>query len=98
MNGTAAGQVVVCHEAGLESVPVCCVDLAVYDWLLTTVCRALEQADRFPAAAPQRGEIPAAVPQHLASLWMPGAHTPAELRGLWKVCTPIRDSLGSGPR
>ncbi|WP_433577629.1 SCO2521 family protein [Nocardia brasiliensis] len=75
---------VVRHAAELESVPDFCADLAVHDWLLTAVGGALEQADRFPAGAPQRGEIPAAVLQHLASLWMPGAHSPAGLRGLWK--------------
>ncbi|MET8649547.1 SCO2521 family protein [Nocardia aurea] len=59
-----------------------CEDLAVHDWLLTAVTDAVERADLAgPGAA--AADIIGPVLHHLAHLWVPGAHTPPELRGLW---------------
>ncbi|GAA5097522.1 SCO2521 family protein [Nocardia iowensis] len=71
-------------EADLVAAQRFCEDLAAHDWLLTVGDAAIEEADRFPPASREQLEILAAVLECLAHLWMPGAHTPPELRGLWK--------------
>ncbi|WP_405167691.1 SCO2521 family protein [Nocardia sp. NBC_01499] len=76
--------VTVRTEADLDAAQRFCEDLAAHDWLLTVGDAAIEEADRFPASSREQLEILAAVLEHLAHLWMPGAHTPPELRGLWK--------------
>ncbi|PXX63273.1 hypothetical protein DFR70_106333 [Nocardia tenerifensis] len=76
--------VVVRCEADLAQAQRFCEDLAAHDWLLTVGAAALAEADRFPAIGRERPEILAALLEHLAHLWMPGAHTPQGLRGLWK--------------
>ncbi|WP_019932741.1 SCO2521 family protein [Nocardia sp. BMG111209] len=60
-----------------------CEDLAVHDWLLTTIGQV---ADRFGPVDQEVGRLLdqlAPVLEQLAPLWMPGAHTPAALRGPW---------------
>ncbi|MFG1797401.1 SCO2521 family protein [Nocardia sp. NPDC049149] len=76
--------IIVRTEKDLEAAQRFCEDLAVHDWLLTVGDAAIEEADRFPASSREQLEILAAVLEHLGHLWMPGAHTPADLRGLWK--------------
>ncbi|MBH0775710.1 SCO2521 family protein [Nocardia bovistercoris] len=61
-----------------------CEDLAAHDWLLTTLVDILEEADRYPSASRERREILAPALEHLTGLWMPGGHTPAATRTLWK--------------
>jgi hypothetical protein len=61
-----------------------CADLAVHDWLLTAVVNAVEEADRYDTASPDSARVLGAVLEHLAHLWMPGAHTPTQLHGLWQ--------------
>lgn len=61
-----------------------CEDLAVHDWLLTTIGQV---ADRFGPTGQDVGAILdqlAPVLEQLAPLWMPGAHTPAALRRPWE--------------
>ncbi|MBL1073164.1 hypothetical protein JK358_02015 [Nocardia sp. 2] len=59
-----------------------CEDLALHDWLLTTLGNALADAD---AAGPERDTVPGLLPllEDLVHLWMPGAYTPPRLRELW---------------
>ncbi|WP_067695327.1 SCO2521 family protein [Nocardia jejuensis] len=59
-----------------------CEDLALHDWLLTTLGAALADADR---AGPDRDPVAQLSPllEQLVHLWMPGAHTPPRLRELW---------------
>ncbi|WP_227998068.1 SCO2521 family protein [Nocardia australiensis] len=61
-----------------------CEDLAAHDWLLTSTDDAIDEADRYPSASQDQMDILAPVLAHLAHLWMPGAHTPASVRSLWK--------------
>ncbi|WP_406232475.1 SCO2521 family protein [Nocardia sp. NBC_01009] len=61
-----------------------CADLAMHDWLLTAVVNAVEEADRYDTASPDSARVLAAVLEHLAHLWMPGAHTPPPFLGLWQ--------------
>jgi hypothetical protein len=61
-----------------------CEDLAVHDWLLTTIGQV---ADRFGPADQEVGRVLdqlAPLLEQLAPLWMPGAHTPAALRRPWE--------------
>ncbi|MFF3228671.1 SCO2521 family protein [Nocardia suismassiliense] len=76
--------IIVRSETDLDAAQRFCEDLAAHDWLLTIGDTAIEEADRFPASSREQMEILAAVLEHLAHLWMPGAHTPPALRSLWK--------------
>ncbi|MBB5911354.1 hypothetical protein BJY24_000221 [Nocardia transvalensis] len=71
-------------ETDLPAAQRFCEDLAAHDWLLTVLAAALDEADRFASNSRERIDILAPALEHLPELWMPGAHTPAELRALWK--------------
>lgn len=71
-------------EADLAAAQRFCEDLAVHDWLLTAVASAIERADLAGPGNSAAAEILAPVLHHLAHLWVPGAHTPPELRGPWE--------------
>ncbi|WP_433732347.1 SCO2521 family protein [Nocardia sp. CA-129566] len=77
-------RLIVRHEADLGAAQRFCEDLAAHDWLLTVLAEALDEADRFPSHSPERMNTLAPVLEHLAGLWMPGGHAPAQLRALWK--------------
>ncbi|RJO77948.1 hypothetical protein D5S18_06640 [Nocardia panacis] len=81
---TRSTRLIVREEADLAAAQRFCEDLAAHDWLLTITDAAIEEADRFPTSSRDQMEILAPVLEHLAHLWMPGAHTPPALRGLWK--------------
>jgi hypothetical protein len=76
-------RLIVRKESDLVAAQRFCEDLAAHDWLLTVVADALEEADRF-GAVQDRLEALAPMAQHFTGLWMPGAHTPAALRALWR--------------
>ncbi|WP_280318212.1 SCO2521 family protein [Nocardia wallacei] len=59
-----------------------CEDLAVHDWLLTTITQLLRDADRFESSS-DASILLAPMLEQLVPLWMPGAHTPPPLRALW---------------
>ncbi|WP_436773367.1 SCO2521 family protein [Yinghuangia sp. YIM S09857] len=70
---------VVATAPNLSAVQRFCEDLAHHDWLLTTLNRALVRGDdKDDSFERQRTAL-----EHLAGLWMPGAHTPAPLAPLW---------------
>jgi hypothetical protein len=60
-----------------------CEDLALHDWLLTTVARIVDvsRADVESGEDAVRHLRPAVT--HLLPLWMPGAHVAAELMPIW---------------
>jgi hypothetical protein len=77
-----------------------CDDLALHDWLLTTVVRMLDgialggpPARRRPGAAPHRPVVAALRPavDHLLHLWMPRARVARQLAPLWEA---LEDSPG----
>ena len=77
-----------------------CDDLALHDWLLTTVVRMLDgialggpPARRGPGAAPHRPVVAALRPavDHLLHLWMPRARVARQLAPLWEA---LEDSPG----
>ena len=92
-------------EDGLDAVVGLCEDLALHDWVLTTVLRLVERSDLGSGHAAISRLRP--VIDHLLHLWMPGAHVPDLLLGVWEglerkpgftrqwqaVVTRIRDQL-----
>jgi len=62
-----------------------CEDLALHDWLLTTVVHQLDNSRL--GAVGGASPVPALRPavDHLLHLWMPGAHVDPALRPLWDV-------------
>ncbi|WP_280475926.1 SCO2521 family protein, partial [Nocardia asiatica] len=77
-------RLIVREEKDLDAAQRFCEDLAAHDWLLTVVADALAEADRFPSHSRERTDILAPVLEDLTGLWMPGAHTPASMRALWR--------------
>ncbi|MQY17687.1 SCO2521 family protein [Nocardia macrotermitis] len=77
-------RVIVRQEADLDAVQRFCEDLAAHDWLLTVVADALDQADHFDPVSADRLDILEPLVRHFSGVWMPGAHTPKELRTLWR--------------
>jgi hypothetical protein len=61
-----------------------CEDLALHDWLLTVAAAVVEEADLYSPSSAESAELIAPLLTHLVHLWMPGAHAPAPLRGLWE--------------
>ncbi|WP_054815059.1 SCO2521 family protein [Nocardia arizonensis] len=61
-----------------------CEDLAVHDWLLSAVASVIERADLAGPGSPASAEILAPFLQHLAHLWVPGVHSPRQLRAPWR--------------
>ncbi|WP_405487249.1 SCO2521 family protein [Nocardia sp. NBC_00511] len=75
-------RIVVPTVQDLAAVQRFCEDLAVHDWLLTTLGSALADVqgigrDRDPVA------MLSPLLEQLVHLWMPGAHTPPRMRELW---------------
>jgi hypothetical protein len=72
------------RDTGLDDVVALCEDMALHDWLLTTLTGIL---DRAPLAWPKEGaavdRIQPAV-DHLLHLWMPGARLSPRAREHWE--------------
>ncbi len=81
---TRSVRLIVRTEEDLAAAQRFCEDLAAHDWLLSVTAAALEQADRFGSLRRERLDILSPVLEYFTGLWMPGAHTPAVLRALWR--------------
>ncbi|AHH20159.1 hypothetical protein NONO_c53790 [Nocardia nova SH22a] len=81
---TRSVRLIVRTEEDLAAAQRFCEDLAAHDWLLTVTAAALDQADRFGSLSRERLDILSPVLEYFTGLWMPGAHTPAALRALWR--------------
>jgi hypothetical protein len=62
-----------------------CEDLALHDWLLTTVGNVVEQADRVTAAGDDPLPLLTSALGLLVKLWMPAAHVDPRIRALWDL-------------
>ncbi|MFD6391214.1 SCO2521 family protein [Nocardia sp. NPDC060259] len=80
---TRLASVVVGDEAELAGVQSFCEDLAMHDWLLTVLTEIIDEAESAEFSRSSPAQILSPLLEHLAHLWMPGAFTPAPLRGLW---------------
>jgi hypothetical protein len=60
-----------------------CEDLALHDWLITTLAGAIDQADRDMALGVDPIKTLTSAVERLVHLWMPGAHVDPPLRSLW---------------
>ena len=67
----------------LDAILELCRDLALHDWVLTTVTRRLERVD--PGAGDRDRAVAELRPviDHLLHLWMPGARVADELAAVW---------------
>jgi hypothetical protein len=72
-----------CATAPIQAVVELCEDLALHDWLLTTVLRIVERSQI--GASPSEKVLARLRPaiDHLLHLWMPGARVADALRGVW---------------
>lgn len=78
-----AVEVRVPDEQELAQAARFCEDLALHDWLLTTLTDLIEESERHPLTSAEALDLLAAMTVHLVHLWMPAAHTPRPLRPLW---------------
>jgi hypothetical protein len=65
-----------------DSVVALCEDVAVHDWLLTTLQRLVDGLDEAPSRVDRIQRLAPAIEQ-LLHLWMPGAHTGITLAWVW---------------
>lgn len=70
----------VVTEDQLGSAQRFCEDVALHDWLLTTLGNAIDQAAR---GDDDRTDLLASAVERLVHLWMPGAHVDPATRVLW---------------
>jgi len=62
-----------------------CEDLALHDWLLTTLVRMIERSRLGSADGPDAASALRPAVDHLLHLWMPTAHVDRALAPLWDV-------------
>ncbi|WP_433056215.1 SCO2521 family protein [Dactylosporangium sp. CS-033363] len=93
-----------------EAAQQLCEDLALHDWLLTTVTAFVEGVASSPRPVTDKAARLRPVVEHLLHLWMPGARVGPELQAVWDVFERrpgfsrqwtasvewIRDQLASG--
>jgi hypothetical protein len=69
-------------DSNVEQISEFCGDLALHDWILTTVIRRMERISGLDAEEDVREISP--VMTRLQHLWMPAARVTGELAGVWK--------------
>jgi hypothetical protein len=62
-----------------------CEDLALHDWLLTTVTGLVEDVISSPWPAADKARRLRPIAEHLLHLWMPGIRVPARLAAVWET-------------
>ncbi|WP_328461305.1 SCO2521 family protein [Actinoplanes sp. NBC_00393] len=67
----------------LKAVVALCEDLALHDWLLTTVLSVLDATLAHDQSRAERVIRLQPLLEHLLHLWMPGAHVPEQLLPVW---------------
>jgi hypothetical protein len=74
-----------CTVSGRGTVPIvrCCEDVALHDWLLTTVSRLVEGGRAGGVSGDNLARRLGPAMTHLLPLWMPGAHVADELASVW---------------
>lgn len=79
-------EIVVGDVAQLADVAVFCHDLAMHDWLLTVLIEVTDEAaEMYELSDSPVEQVLSPMLEHLVHLWMPGAATPASMRGLWNA-------------
>jgi hypothetical protein len=67
----------------LEHAATFCEDVALHDWLLTTLDRVIEEAERLRAADRDSIDLIRAAVERLEHLWMPNMRMAPQLASLW---------------
>ena len=70
-----------------------CEDVALHDWLLTTLTGILDRAGSDLTGTPASAARIRSVVSHLLHLWMPGARLTASMRRFW---VPLEERAGFG--
>lgn len=78
-----AVEIQVRGESELAQVARFCEEVALHDWLLTTLTELIEESTSHPLLGDAAVGLLSALTVHLVHLWMPSAHTPPGLRSLW---------------
>ncbi|MBG0559951.1 SCO2521 family protein [Actinoplanes aureus] len=71
--------------ADLTAVVALCEDLALHDWLLTTVLSVLDATLAHDRSRTDRVSRLQPLLEHLLHLWMPAAHVPEQLLPVWEA-------------
>ncbi|BCY14390.1 SCO2521 family protein [Actinoplanes sp. L3-i22] len=72
-------------EMPLSGVVALCEDLALHDWLLTTVLSVLDATLAHDHSRGERVTRLQPLLEHLLHLWMPAAHVPDQLLPIWEA-------------
>jgi hypothetical protein len=80
----SAGGAAQTSDTLLESILELCRDLALHDWVLTTVTRRIERTDLGAGDRARAVEELRPAIDHLLHLWMPGARVADELATVWE--------------
>jgi hypothetical protein len=83
----------VAHGAAPAEVTALCEDLALHDWLLTTLTGILDRAGPDLTGTTAGAARIRSVVEHLLHMWMPGARLPVAMRRFWP---PVEESAGFG--
>ena len=83
-DGAARTLTIRLDDPDREAVAGLCADLALHDWLLTTLVSLLDKHLPRPGPLPQRVRNLGPAVESLLHLWMPAARTPASLLPLWE--------------
>jgi hypothetical protein len=70
--------------ADTKKVVSLCEDLALHDWLLTTLLEVIERGQRVAGQPAQLVDSLRPAVEHLMHLWLPGAHVDESLLPLWE--------------
>jgi hypothetical protein len=70
-------------RADPAAVAVLCEDLALHDWLLTTLTAVIDRSLRGDRGTPRALELLRPAVDCLLHLWMPGAHVDDDLATVW---------------
>lgn len=73
----------VLEEGALQSIIEFCEDLAMHDWVLTTLLQLVERSSLGSTDGPEALVRLRPAMDHLLHLWMPGAHVAQQLQPLW---------------
>lgn len=71
-------------KADTDKVLQLCEDLALHDWLLTTLLDLIERGQRKAGRPAEMVESLRPAVEHLLHLWLPGAHVDESLLSLWE--------------
>jgi hypothetical protein len=83
-NKTVRTLELVLRDEDLPDAARFCEDVALHDWVLTTLVRLIDRSDLGSGQGSAAMPVLRAAVDHLLHVWMPGAHVPDSLLPLWE--------------